>query len=94
VIFYRKQIKKNRLSHAYREGHSTCSARTQIPDDWLKENDKKFVGAVLFVFSAAFDIIDHTLLVKKRRRYGFTSSASSWNDSYPSVVNHKGSWFG
>ena len=24
------------FQHAYREGHSTCSALTQITDDWLK----------------------------------------------------------
>ena len=40
------------FQHAYREGHSTCTALTQITDDWLKEIDnKKFVGAVLLDFS-------------------------------------------
>ena len=33
--------------------------------DWLKEIDKKIVRAVLLDFSAAFDIIDHNLLLKK-----------------------------
>jgi hypothetical protein len=33
--------------------------------DWLKEIDiKKIVGAVLLDFSAAFDIIDHNLLLR------------------------------
>ena len=54
------------FQHAYREGHSTCTALTQISDDWLKEIDnKKIVGAVLLDFSAAFDIIDLNLLLKK-----------------------------
>ena len=59
--------KYNALSqHAYSKGHSTCTALTQITDDWLKEIDNnKIVGAVLLDFSAAFDIIDHHLLLKK-----------------------------
>ena len=43
---------------AYREGHSTCTALTQMTDDWLTEIDKKnIVGAVLLDFSAAFDVV-------------------------------------
>ncbi len=50
--------------HTYREGHSTASALTQMADDWLKETeDRKIVGTVLLDFSAAFDIIDHKLLL-------------------------------
>ena len=60
--------------HAYREGHSTCSALTQMTDVWLKEmNSKKIVGAVLLDFHAAFDVIDH-----KR----FSSSALLWIESH------------
>ena len=54
------------FQHAYMEGHSTCTALTQIIDDWLKEIDnKKIVGAVLLDFCAVFDIIDHNLLLRK-----------------------------
>ena len=54
------------FQHAYREGQSTCTALIQMTDGWLKEIDnKKIVGAVLLDFSAAFDIIDHNLLLKK-----------------------------
>jgi hypothetical protein len=42
-------------------------------DDWLREiDDKKSVGAVLLDFGAAFDMINHTLLLAKRMCYGFT----------------------
>jgi hypothetical protein len=69
--------------HAYREGHSTCTAMTQMTDDWLKEIDNiKIVGAVLFDFSAVFDIIDHNLLLKKCMCYGFSTSAILWILSY------------
>ena len=54
------------FQHVYREGYSTSTALTQMSDDWLKEiDDKKMVGAVLFDFSAAFDIVDLRLLVEK-----------------------------
>ena len=55
------------FQHAYRKRHSTCTALTQITDDWLKEIDnKKIVGAVMLDLSAAFDIVDNNLLLKKR----------------------------
>ena len=47
------------FQHAYRQGHSTCSALTQMTDECLKEIDNKnIVGAVLLDFSGAFDIIE------------------------------------
>jgi hypothetical protein len=53
------------FQHAYREGHSKCTALTQMTDEWLKEiANKTIVGAVLLYFSAAFDIIDHNLLFR------------------------------
>ena len=52
--------------HAYREGHSTSTAITQETDDWLREINDQIVVAVLLDFSAAFDIIDHSLLLEKR----------------------------
>ena len=50
------------FQHAYREGHSTSTALTQMTDDWLREtDDKKIVDTVLLDFNLAFDIIDHRL---------------------------------
>ena len=54
-----------------------------MTDDWLKDIDnKKIVWAVLLDFSAAFDIIDHNLLLRKRMCYDFTTSALMWIQSY------------
>jgi hypothetical protein len=54
MLFHSKQI-DNRISASYREGHSTSTAITQMTDD-------KIIGGLLD-FSAAFDIIDHSLLL-------------------------------
>jgi len=46
-----------------------------MTDGWLKEMDNsKMTGAVLLDFSAAFDVIDHNLLIGKLKCYGFSSS--------------------
>lgn len=69
--------------HAYRESHSTATALTQMTDEWLKEIDKKnIVGAVLLDFSAAFDLVDHKLLLNKLMYYGFAPTVLSWMESY------------
>jgi hypothetical protein len=55
---------------------TTSTALTQMTDDWLREiDDKIIVGAVLLDFSAAFDSIDHSLLLEKCMCYGFTPPA-------------------
>ena len=54
-----------------------------MTDDWLREiDDKEIVGTVLLDFSAAFDIIDHSLLLEKRNCYGFTPPDVFWIKSY------------
>ena len=40
------------------------------------------VGDVLFDFIAAFDVIDHNLILKILTCYGFTSPAITWLESY------------
>ena len=54
-----------------------------MSDGWHREiENEKLVGAVLLDFTAAFDIIDHNLLLKKLKYYGFDSSAILWLESY------------
>jgi hypothetical protein len=53
-----------------------------MTEDWLKSmDDRKLVGAVLPDFSAAFDIIDHELLLGKLKCYVFKSAALCWMES-------------
>lgn len=71
------------FQHAYRRGHSTATALTQMTDDWLRQIDQKnTVGAVMLDFSAAFDIINHQILLDKLKCYGFEMSSIQWMQSY------------
>jgi hypothetical protein len=61
------------FQHAYRKKHSTTTALTQMTDDWLREiADKIIVGPVLLDFRAAFDNIDHHLLLEKHVLWLYT----------------------
>ena len=42
----------------------------------------KIVAAILLDFSAAFDVIDHELFLKKLSAYGFSANAVSWMNGY------------
>lgn len=71
------------FQHAYRKSHSTATALTHMSDDWLRETEKRNITGVVFLdFSAAFDIIDHDLLLTKLSCYGFEKSAITWMYSY------------
>ena len=48
----------------------------------MTDDDKMIVGAVLLDFSAAFDIIDQSLLLEKRMCYGFIPPTILWKNSY------------
>ena len=69
--------------HAYSKEHSTTTALAQITEDWIKDiENKKIVGTVLLDLSAAFDVLDHEILLEKLICYGFEKSAIEWIKSY------------
>ena len=74
------------FQHAYRDGHSTSTALTQITD-WLREiDDEKIGGAVLLDFDNVKSRIDQSLLLAKLMCYGFTPPAILWIKSYLSNI--------
>ena len=52
-------------------------------DTWLKAvDDGELAGVCLLDMSAAFDIVDHGLLLQKLKLYGFNDDATGWVESY------------
>ena len=58
--------------HGFRAKYSTMSAWAQMQDKWATSSDKKEItGILLWDLTAAFDTLDHKLLLNKLKIYGF-----------------------
>ena len=81
-------INKNILKHfnhfdlfhpnqsGFRANHSCHTALTNLVDQWISNiNNNKITGVLIVDFAKAFDVIDHSLLLRKLKIYGFSSSA-------------------
>ena len=69
--------------HGSRQGHSTATALIQMYDKWVEEADQgNMVGVVMVDLSAAFDMVDHNILLEKLKIFGLENSALLWMTSY------------
>lgn len=76
-MFFQCKYLISEYQDAYRKGYSLATALTQMSNDWLRcTEEKKTVGAVVLAFTAAFDIINHEILLKKLECYGFVTVLS------------------
>jgi len=72
------------MQSAYRKNHSTETALVRIQNDILRDIDaKQCVGLVLLDMSAAFDTVDHTILLRRLSdRFGIKGAVLQWITSY------------
>ena len=69
--------------HGFRKNHSTATAIAQLYNFWIKNaEDTKLSAALLLDLSAAFDVVDHKILLDKLRLYGFSDKTIAWFKSY------------
>ena len=69
--------------HGSRKAHSTATALIQMYDTWVKAVEEGNMAGVMMVdLSAAFDMVDHALLLKKLELLGLDRQALQWIESY------------
>ena len=68
--------------HGFRAGRSTTTGLIQMYDKWVESIDRgQYTGACFLDLSAAFDIVDHPLLLEKSQLYGFSGNAPARSQS-------------
>ena len=69
--------------HGSRSQHSTCTALIEMYDSWIQSSEKdEMAGVMMLDLSAAFDLVDHQLLLQKLELMGFEQPAVTWMWSY------------
>ena len=69
--------------HGSLSGHSTATALIQLVDMWLEASEDTLLSAALLLDqSAAYDLVDHLLLLQKLKLYNFSEESIAWFSSY------------
>ena len=69
--------------HGFRQHHNTCTALVQMYDGWVEAAERgELTGVCMLDMSAAFDVVNHNLLLQKLRLYGFDQKSLAWMTSY------------
>ena len=69
--------------HGSRAKHSTGTALIEMYDTWIDSIEQgKMAGVMMIDLSAAFDLVDHSILLKKLELLGFDQHSVVWFWSY------------
>ena len=80
-------LSSNSLLHStqsgFRPNHSCETSLLQMVNKWLDAiNNSQMIGMLMIDFRKAFDLVDHTLLLKKLKYYKLSEETISWFSSY------------
>ena len=83
-------LNKHELIHecqsGFRQKHSCKTALVKLIDKWMASIDKGDIIGTLFIdFRKAFDMVDHSLLMKKLAHYRLSIASLNWFRSYLST---------
>ena len=71
------------FQNAYRPGHSTETTLIKLTNDIIGYlDDSEHAQLLLLDLSAAFDSLDHNILISRLRSIGFNGAALNWLISY------------
>ena len=80
-------LQKHSILHpaqsGFRPQHTTQDVLDSMVDDWRKAlDDNKLVGAVMVKLSRAFDMVNHSILLRKMNSYGVRGKELKWFQDY------------
>ena len=80
-------LNKYKLIHGsqsgFRQKHSCQTALVKLIDQWMSCIDKgELVGSLFIDFRKAFDVVDHSILLKKLYLYKLSETTLQWFSSY------------
>ena len=83
-VFLKSNKVHNKFQSGFRKGHSTETALLKVINDLRVAADNKHVSVLLLLdLTAAFDTIDHTILIQRLEHWvGLSGTALSWFHSY------------